>query len=157
MTSFAPRAIDRGLAALLVSYVRLLGAEFNENSKAGMVTGNHPYFAAAIDELAQRAEHVTGSHEVAASVREALGQLKEQWLQKVATTTGGASLGYKSRRDGRTIGLLKSPGLGDLTPFTCLNSLRDVEPSINLILDDRSLGDQIEHISEEIVETEGKQ
>ena len=32
VTPFAPRALDRGLATLLVSYVRLLGSEFNENS-----------------------------------------------------------------------------------------------------------------------------
>jgi len=45
------------------------------------------------------------------------------------------------KKDGHTVGLLKKAGLGDWKPFTCLNSLRDVEPSINLILDERSLGD----------------
>jgi hypothetical protein len=137
VTPFAPRAIDRGLAALLVSYVRLLGAEFNENSQAGMVTADHPYFAAALDEISRRAAIITGSAEIGASVREALTELKDHWLNKVATTTGGAALGYKSRRDGHTVGLLRQPGLGDWAPFTCLNSLRDVEPAINLILDDR--------------------
>ena len=34
----------------------------------------------------------------------------------------------------------------DWTPFTCLNSLRDVEPSINLILDERGLGDNVDGI-----------
>ena len=48
------------------------------------------------------------------------------------------------KKDGHTVGLLKKAGLSDWKPFTCLNSLRDVEPSINLILDERSLGDTIE-------------
>src|SRR5438552_1610339 len=51
VTPFAPRAIDRGLAALLVSYVRLLGPEFNENSQAGKFMEMHPYVLAAIDEI----------------------------------------------------------------------------------------------------------
>ena len=60
VTPFAPRALDRGLAALLVSYVRLLGAEFNENSQAGNVNGDHPYFADAIRDLTARAIAVDG-------------------------------------------------------------------------------------------------
>src|SRR2546422_1066011 len=75
VTPFAPRAIDRGLAALLVSYVRLLGSEFNENSQAGKVVGSHPYFLAAISELSQRALVVTGSREVEAAGRLALEDL----------------------------------------------------------------------------------
>jgi hypothetical protein len=139
VTPFAARALDRGLAALLVSYVRLLGGEFNENSQAGRVTGDHPYFAAAIEDLSQRASAITGSAEVGAMVREALEELKDYWLNKVATMRGGAVLGYKWRSDGRTVGLLRQPGQSGWEPFTCPNSLRDVEPSVNLILDDRGL------------------
>src|SRR5947209_4175685 len=69
VTPFAPRAIDRGLAALLISYVRLLGSEFNENSQAGKVTGTHPYFLAALNDLSRRAVSITGSTEVGEVVR----------------------------------------------------------------------------------------
>ena len=140
VTPFAPRAIDRGMAALLVSYVRLLGPEFNENSQASKVTGSHPYFLAAISEIAARAVAVTGSKEVGEMVRVALEELQASWLN-MAGMNVGTQLGYKTRKDGQTIGLLRQPGLGDWTPFTCLNSLRDVEPSINLILDERGLGE----------------
>ena len=51
------------------------------------------------------------------------------------------SLGYKTRNDSRTLGLLKDPEHGNWEPFTCLNSLRDVEPMVQLILDERDLGD----------------
>jgi ATP-dependent helicase YprA (DUF1998 family) len=142
VTPFAPRALDRGLAALLVSYVRLLGSAFNENSQAAKVDFNHPYFQAALEELSERAEVITGSRQVAESVRTALDELRAQW-QKAASANTGIQLGYKTKRDGHTIGLLHQPGQGDWLPFTCLNSLRDVEPSINLVLDERSLGDDI--------------
>jgi hypothetical protein len=131
------------LAALLVSYVRLLGPEFNENNRAGKVIATHPYFLKAISELPQRATSITGSVEVSETVRTALEELRAYWLKK-ASANVGIELGYKTRKDGKTIGLLHQPGLGDWTPFTCLNSLRDVEPSINLILDERSLGENTE-------------
>jgi len=156
VTPFAPRALDRGLAALLVSYVRLLGPAFNENSQAGHVTGNHPSMLAALREIPQRAVSITGSNEVGAAVLEALEELKAYWL-KTASVNTGTQLGYKTRKDGKTIGLLHQPGLGDWTPFTCLNSLRDVEPSINLILDERGLGDHVEPSIVPAGETEGQQ
>lgn len=143
VTPFAPRAIDRGLAALLVSYVRLLGSEFNENIQAGKVIGTHPYFLAAISELAQRAVSVTGSREVGEVVQAALEDLRAYWL-KMTQVNVGTQLGYRTKKDGQTIGLLRPPSQGDWSPFTCLNSLRDVEPSINLILDERGLGDNSE-------------
>lgn len=139
VTPFAPRALDRGLVALLVSYVRLLGVEFNENSQAGRVTGDHPYVAAAIDELVQRATTITGNAETGSMVREALEELKDYWLTRVASMRVGAVLGYRWKSDGRTVGLLRLPGQSSWEPFTCPNSLRDVEPLVNLILDDCGL------------------
>jgi hypothetical protein len=151
VTPFAPRALDRGLAALLVSYVRLLGSELNENSQAGKVIGTHPYVLAAINELPQRAIAVTGSETVGELVRAALEDLKAYWLKKTQANVG-TQLGYKTRKDGQTIGLLRQPGQGEWVPFTCLNSLRDVEPSINLILDERGLGENIEGVVTSAVE-----
>src|SRR6266487_4939389 len=144
VTPFAPRALDRGLSALLVSFVRLLGPEFNANDRAGMVDGTHTYFIEAINDIYKRAITVSGSTEVGENVRAALEDLRAYWL-KAASANVGTELGYKMKRDGHTVGLLKQAGLSDWKPFTCLNSLRDVEPSINLILDERSLGDVLEN------------
>ncbi len=55
--------------------------------------------------------------------------------------TGGAVLGYRDAKDGVTRGLLHKPGLDLWHDFTCLNSLRDVEPMVNLIFDDGKLDD----------------
>src|SRR5438105_10663797 len=88
VTPFSPRAIDRGLAALLVSYVRLLGSEFNENSQAGKVVENDPHFLAALSELSQRALVVTGSREVEATVHQTLEDLRAYWLNMTRSYVG---------------------------------------------------------------------
>src|SRR5260370_8201608 len=97
---------------------------------------------AALREIPQRAVSITGSNEVGAAVLEALEESKAYWL-KTASVNAGTQLGYKTRKDGKTIGLLHQPGLGDWTPFTCLNSLRDLEPSTNPIFHEPRLANPI--------------
>jgi hypothetical protein len=48
-------------------------------------------------------------------------------------------LGYDEERDGVTVGLLRRPCLDPWDDFTCLNSLRDVEPTVGLIFHDGGL------------------
>ena len=70
------------------------------------------------------------------------GELKEridEWLDAAQQTVGGRRLGYDEARDGVTVPLLSRPSLDPWTDFTCLNSLRDVEPSVGLVLDDGGL------------------
>ncbi len=139
VTPFALRALDRGLGALLVSYVRLAGTEFNDNARAGSLVAGHPYLKAALDELSDRAVQVTGRAEVGVGVRDQLEYLRDNWLRKAGDAQGGKRLGYRGTNDGLTVPLLEVAGRGERQPFSCLNSLRDVEASINLILDDGDL------------------
>lgn len=136
ITPFAHRAIDRGLAALLVSLVRLAGSELNANEKAGGISRNHPYVQAAIKTILARAWAV-GNTKTRDLVKQELEAKLDFWLEQAENLLGGAQLGYKAKFDGSTIGLLKQPGQGNWEAFTCLNSLRNVEPSIGLILDER--------------------
>lgn len=136
VTPFSPRALDRGLSALIVAYVRLLGDELNANRGAGQVSRDHPFVLAALAEISRRAGLVTGSTEVEDQIHAELAERRDKWLARAAATTGGARLGYKAAADGLTLGLLQEPGLTDWQDFTCLNSLRDVEPTVNLILRD---------------------
>jgi hypothetical protein len=54
----------------------------------------------------------------------------------------GTLLSYKRKKDDTSVGLLAQPELGVWDDFTCLNSLRDVEPSVGLVLDPRvAVGD----------------
>ncbi len=139
VTPFAPRALDRGLASLLTSYVRLTGTTLSPNDAAGNVIATTPSFVQAREDIARRAEEITASPEVAQRVRDEIDRLKAYWLRQASTVP---ALGYKKRNDGRTLGLLQDPEHGKWEPFTCLNSLRDVEPTVHLILDERGLGEE---------------
>src|SRR5262249_47548023 len=125
---------DRGLTAVLVSLVRLADLELNANDGAGKLVQGSRLVQAAIAEIAQRADSLAGP-EGQALVTQALRARVDEWMKRKASATG-AQLGYQTKRDGRTIGLLKAPGEERWDAFTCLNSLRDVEPTINLILND---------------------
>ncbi len=136
LTPFAPRAIDRGLAALLVSLVRLAGSELNANPKAEAISRNHPYIQAAVEAILARAWAV-GDVQTRDLVKQELEAKLDYWLEQASNLVGGTVLGYQTKNDGITVGLLEEPKQGGWQPFTCLNSLRNVEPSIGLILDER--------------------
>ena len=138
VTPFSSGAIARGLTALLVSEVRLRGPAFNANGAAGRVDGNDPYVKDAIERISQRA-HLVASADVAAQVRAELRDRVDDWLAKAGAMSGGSVLGYQETRDGRTLGLLSKPRTAPWDQFTCLNSLRDVEPMVNLILQDAQM------------------
>ena len=142
VTPFATRALDRGLTGLLVSLIRLSGSEFNENSRAGAITRDHPYVKAAIDVITSRALNVDVRSEARDLVEAELISRLDEWLHEAQSTEGGRVVGYRDKRDGHTIGLLHTPGVEPWATFTCLNSLRDVEPATALILDDGQLDDE---------------
>ena len=142
VTPFSPRALDRGLTGVMVSYLRLLGEDFNANDRAGQLDRQHDFVAVALDEISRRAGLVTESHQGEDYVRKLVDKRIDQWLTRAQSATGGAILGYARRRDGRTLGLLKKPTEEDWDLFTCLNSLRDVEPNVALILRDFSMDNE---------------
>ncbi|MEP7341954.1 MAG: DISARM system helicase DrmA [Acidobacteriota bacterium] len=141
VTPFAPGAISRGLTALLVSCVRLQGSEFNANQGAGRIERNHPYIKEAVEMITRRAHLVGHGSEVEQLVRGELNERLDQWLAEKQKNTGGRMLGYDDKRDGVTVGLLHRPSLDPWDDFTCLNSLRDVEPTVGLIFHDGGLDD----------------
>ncbi|HWR65792.1 MAG TPA: DISARM system helicase DrmA [Bellilinea sp.] len=135
VTPFSPRAIDRGLTALLVSFLRLYGFDFNGNESAALLKRDHPSVKMAIDEISRRAGLVTGNPQIEQQVRQELISRIDHWLARAAKlAVGGSRLGYKGKADGRTLALLVNPNAQVRDLFTCLTSLRDVEPSVNLVL-----------------------
>ena len=141
VTPFAGRAVDRGLSAILAALVRLPGTTYNPNQAAGQVDRTSALVQAAVTAIARRAAEVTQSAAEGQKVQAQLQHRLDRWLREAAPKPGGAKLGYQSERDGLTLALLQKAGLGDWDTFTCLGSLRDVEPSVNLLLDDRPLDD----------------
>ena len=139
MTPFATRAMDRGLAALLVALIRLKNGEFNQNKDCEKVRTDSKIIENAIQNIIKRAEYIEGDKAARQNVEARLKHLMDEWYKKASNPIGGSNLGYQAEKDRVTIGLLKSPGIIEWDDFTCLNSLRDVEPMVNLILDDRNL------------------
>jgi hypothetical protein len=149
ITPFAARALDRGLTALLVGYVRLLGEEFNDNGGAQHVSQDdyrlafQRYTRAARLDLPVRARAVTGDERCGELVEEMLEQRIKAWQRKAREQEGsGSLLGYTDQASDQRVGLLKHAGQGSWDLFSCLDSLRDVEPTVKLILDDRELFDE---------------
>lgn len=141
VTPFAPRALDRGLSALMVACTRLAGRPFNGNADAATIDPAHALVVAAKEKISQCAAEVEGDNAAGARVKAGLAARVDTWAARAQRMTGGATLGYKTRNDGKTFGLLQTPGSDPWQDFTCLNSLRDVEPMVNLILDNYGMDD----------------
>jgi hypothetical protein len=147
VTPFAPGALNRGLAGLLVSLVRLRGTEFNANEAAVKIQGTHPYVQDAIEVITKRAAAVGDGQPVADLVRAELQSKVDLWKAEAQNTTGGRTLTYAElhgggRKRGTVVHLLHRPELEQWEEFTCLNSLREVEPTVKLIIDDGGLDRQ---------------
>jgi hypothetical protein len=156
VTPFALGALSRGLTALLVSCVRLEGTEFNSNKRACRIDRNHPYVQEAVKTILRRAELVGNSDDdFIKNLKAELNDRLDQWLAEAQKTAGGRVLGFDEERDGVTVGLLRRPGLDPWDDFTCLNSLRDVEPTVGLIFHDGGLDADASFVPAVSEDTEG--
>ncbi|MDX9759881.1 MAG: DISARM system helicase DrmA [Bacteroidota bacterium] len=139
VTPFAERALQRGLAGVLVSLVRLAAEEYNHNARAEAMDRHHAIVRRAHDAIRERAASMGVPEDV---IEKQLLYLLDKWsdtAEKKKKT--GANLGYKAARDGKTVNLLHPPAPGKWEAFTCLHSLRDVEQSVNLVLHPYDLQD----------------
>jgi hypothetical protein len=138
VTPFSARALDRGLSGVLVALMRLRDERLNANVKAGQLQGNDPVMAEMFDRIIARAEQALGDPSVGALVRKMLMDRRDRWLARVRNQTDHR-LGYRDDTDA-VVGLLKQPGPTEWDLFTCLNSLRDVEGEVDLVLDQNPTG-----------------
>jgi hypothetical protein len=145
VTPFSPGALQRGLAGLLVALVRLRGIEFNPNETASRLTTGNPYVQEAIDTIVKRAEIIGDGQRTGDACRAELLSKADLWQAEAQNTTGGRTLTYTEPygaggpKKGTTVSLLRSPGMERWEEFTCLNSLREVEPPVKFIIDDGGL------------------
>ena len=144
VTPFSPGALQRGLAGLLVSMVRLRGAEFNPNEAASRIATSNPYIQDAVETIARRAELIGDGSATGDFCRAELLKKADLWQSEAQNTAGGRTLTYKEpfgegSKKGTTVNLLHSPGLERWEEFTCLNSLREVEPPVKFIISDGGL------------------
>ncbi len=138
VTPFSPRALDRGLAGVLVALMRLREERLNGNEQAGVLQDTDPLMREMIERLVARAEQALHDPTVGALVRQMVMERRDYWLARVRSQTD-FRLGYRDDSNG-IVGLLKQAGVTGWELFTCLNSLRDVEGTADLILDANPLG-----------------
>ncbi len=133
VTPFAPRAVDRGLTGVMASLLRLQGLDLNANEGAGRLTSSGDVKAKAVTaSLAARAWSVSEAVAVKDRTEQLAKERIDRWVYEAQK--GGRTLGYKAKRDGDTVGLLKSPGPQPWETFTTPTSMREVEPNVSLIL-----------------------
>jgi hypothetical protein len=137
VTPFASRARDRGLAAVFASLVRLGDPIYNANKAAHAVPRDTELVKHAMEAIVARAEGVTADSDVGDQVRGELQRAVDEWQARIDHgKQTGAPLVYESD-DGTALLQPLEKGFED-TSFTCPNSLRDVEPSVGLLLLERA-------------------
>jgi hypothetical protein len=133
VTPFAPRAVDRGLTGVMASLLRLQGLDLNANEGAGRLTSaGDPKAKAVTASVAARAWSVSEAVAVKDRAEQLAKERVDQWVYEAQK--GGRTLGYKGKKDGTTVGLLKAPGPQPWETFTTPTSMREVEPNVSLIL-----------------------
>ena len=138
VTPFSARALDRGLSGVMVALMRLWDDHLNANLKAGEVADADPLWAKVFDVLIKRGANATHDPAVAARIKDMLNRRRDDWLSRVHNQKDH-KLTYKAE-GGATVGLLVQAGDTGWPRFTCLNSLRDVEGTVDLVLDQRATG-----------------
>ena len=99
-------------------------------------------WAKLFDILSKRGGNATHDAAVAVRIKDMLDRRRDEWLRRVHNQKDH-KLGYRSE-GGATVGLLEQASEKDWEMFTCLNSLRDVEGTVDLVLDQRSTGLRVE-------------
>lgn len=132
VTPFSARALDRGLSGALVGLMRLWDGHLNDNPKAGKVADDDQLWAKMFDVLSKRGVNATQDPTVSARIKEMLNRRRDEWLGRVHNQKDYV-LCYKPE-GGASVGLLQQASEKDWKTFTCLNSLRDVEGTVNLVL-----------------------
>lgn len=142
VTPFSARALDRGLSGVMVALMRLWEERLNANLKAGELPDNDNLMKHVFQELEERAENASQDATVAAHLQDMLHRRRDEWLKRVHAQKEHR-LAYESE-GGATVGLLEHASASGWEMFTCLDSLRDVEGTVDLVLDQRSSGLRIE-------------
>ncbi|WP_446811556.1 DISARM system helicase DrmA [Methylomonas sp. 2BW1-5-20] len=138
VTPFSARALDRGLSGVMVGLMRLWDEHLNENAAAGLVADTDAFWNMMADVLAKRGVNATHDPAVAERVKDMLDRRRDEWLCRVHNQKDH-QLCYRSE-GGATVGLLELADDKEWKLFTCLSSLRDVEGTVDLVLDQRTTG-----------------
>jgi hypothetical protein len=136
VTPFSSRSLDRGLTGVMISLLRLGSEKFNPNLGAGRM-GNSSYddIEQITNSISARAWKITNKKDVNGHTEMMCKERIDKWVREVQIP--GRRLGYERvRGQGDIKNLLIKPGITLWTNFTVPMSMREVEPGVQLILDD---------------------
>ena len=135
VTPFAPRALDRGLTGAIVSLLRLQNEDLNPNSGAqSLDSTTRPEADRVRRTLSERAWKVKDKNAGTMSEKMAADRI-DRWVKE--SQIPGRKLGYETERGrGDLAPLLKKPGVLAWDTFTVPMSMREVEPGVQLVMDD---------------------
>ena len=97
------------------------------------------------DQIIDRGVKALGDSSAGVLIRQMLKARRDYWLSRVRNQTDHR-LGYRDDTNA-VVGLLQQPGPTTLHLFTCLNSLRDVEGTVDLVLDPNPTGLRTERMN----------
>jgi hypothetical protein len=142
VTPFSPRAMDRGLTGAMLSLIRLENDVFSPNEGASQLSmSTQVEMTDAIKILAARAGNVAEDNSRKQLAEAQLKERADEWANEVSK--GGRILAYEKSgaEKGRTVALIKSPGLQAWDNWTVPMSMREVEPGVRLIMNTSHISD----------------
>lgn len=142
VTPFSPRAMDRGLTGMMLALMRNRFEPFSPNPGAGALTSpSRPEMTSTVDSVAERTWEVTEDSVKKGLATAELKSRADLWAKEAAVP--GRLLVYQKYGAGPTAyALLEAPGIRPWSTWTVPMSMREVEPGVNLVMeDDRSLQD----------------
>ncbi len=131
VTPFADRALDRGLAAVLVAVIRHSRADWEREPGAHQVPVSNDEVDAAVQWIAERAGAVLGDATKMADIDATCRVLMDEWDRRRKGLEVG-SLSYTSAKDG--MDPLLDAGARTWGTWSAGWSLREVEPETNLLI-----------------------
>jgi hypothetical protein len=147
VTPFSPTSLDRGLDGLLVSAARVqqaaqAGDGLSPERNAGRIEAERDFAAHVIDELVARTRRASGE-QAAERARDRLANRLDQWVKRRKYLAEvQKSLVYERVTDEGHYGPLMISAENaeaqvegkDAAPFVVANSMREVQPEINLLV-----------------------
>ena len=135
LTPFSTRALDRGLSAVLVAMMRLLSEEFNHNHKAMSFMRDGEITKHIMDCVLERVKVACPDGEEAEEAKRMVERRFDYWSREIQRAKQNASpLFYHHETPPVGTPLINKAESGSWDLFTCLNSLREVEKPVRLIL-----------------------
>jgi len=144
VTPFSPRALDRGLTGTMLAVMRNRFEPFSPNPGAGALDSpSRPEMASTVDSITERTWEVTEDSAKKSLANAEMKSRADDWAKEAAVP--GRTLVYQRYGAGPTAyALLEAPGIKPWSTWTVPMSMREVEPGVNLVMeDDRSNQDPV--------------